>query len=58
MPRIARRTHALLSRGEGQAVIEYALVIAVLSIGMVVVLLGFGNHLVDAAREGASALIG
>lgn len=58
MLRIARPTHALLSRAEGQAVIEYALVIAILSIGMIVMLLGFGNYLLDAAREGASALIG
>ncbi len=57
MSRIASLFHALLG-GEGQAVIEYALVIAILSIGMVIVLLGFGDYLVDAAREGASALIG
>lgn len=42
----------------GQAVIEYALVIAILSIGMVVVLLGFGDYLLNAARDGADALIG
>lgn len=43
---------------DGQAVVEYALVIAILSLGMVVVLLGFGDYLVSAAREGADALIG
>jgi Flp pilus assembly pilin Flp len=39
-------------------VVEYALVIAILSLGMVVVLLGFGDYLVSAARDGADALIG
>jgi Flp pilus assembly pilin Flp len=42
----------------GQAAIEYALVIAILSLGMVVVLLGFGDYLVSAAQAGADALIG
>ncbi len=55
---VVRRAMQFLDRGNGQAVIEYALVIAILSIGMVVVLLGFGNYLLDAAREGARALIG
>ncbi|MCL4241419.1 MAG: hypothetical protein KJ048_08700 [Dehalococcoidia bacterium] len=58
MLRFARAALGRFDRREGQAVIEYALVIAILSIGMVVVLLGFGNYLVDAAREGARALIG
>lgn len=55
---VVRRAMQFLDRGNGQALIEYALVIAILSIGMVVVLLGFGNYLLDAAREGARALIG
>ncbi len=58
MLRFARTTLGRLGRCEGQAVIEYALVIAILSIGMVVVLLGFGNHLLDAARAAADGIIG
>jgi hypothetical protein len=43
---------------EGQAVVEYALVIAIVSIGIGLAMLGFGEYLLAAAREGVSQLIG
>ncbi len=58
MLRVVRRAQKVIDQSCGQAAIEYALVIAILSIGMVVVLLGFGNYLVDAARVATDELIG
>lgn len=48
----------IAGRAEGQTVVEYALIVAVVSIGVGVAIIGFGEYLLDAAREGASALIG
>lgn len=43
---------------DGQTVVEYALIVAIVSIGVGLAIIGFGEYLLDAAREGASDLIG
>lgn len=43
---------------QGQTVVEYALIVAIVSVGVGLAIIGFGEYLLEVAREGASELIG
>ncbi len=46
------------TREEGQTVIEYALVIGLISIVLIVALLGFGNSLITAMQGKVTTFLG
>ena len=44
-------------REQGQTVLEYALVVAAVSIVLMVALLGFGNNIIDAAQDAVNGAL-
>jgi Flp pilus assembly pilin Flp len=46
-----------MAREEGQTVIEYALVVALVSIVLAAALVGFGNDIIDAAQTAVEGVL-
>jgi len=44
-------------REEGQTVIEYALIVAVVSIGLITLMLTFGQNVITGARSAVDAVV-
>ena len=56
-PSLLSHVHKAVSACGGQTVVEYALIVAVISIGVAILLTGFGQALIRSAEEAVKALV-